>query len=33
MNIRCTALFGDQRFIINEEQHITIFQAVMHLFN
>jgi len=27
------ALFCDQRFIIDVEQHITIFQAVMHLFN
>jgi len=33
MNIRYAALFGDQQFIINVEQHITTFQAVMHLFN
>jgi len=26
-------LFGDQQFIIDVEQHITTFQAVMHLSN
>ena len=33
MNVRYEALFGDQQIIIDVEQHITTFQAVIHLFN